>query len=60
MNATIIFKEELAGTNLIALRIDANTLEKIKRVALQQNLTNSAVVRSFIRYGLETLNNQTR
>ena len=54
----IQFKDELAGRLLVTFKLDAETNEKLNQIAAEVGISKSAVIRTLIKYGIQTLNKQ--
>jgi predicted DNA-binding protein len=54
----IQFKDELAGRLIVTFKLDTETNAKLNQIATEVGISKSAVIRTLIKYGIQTLNKQ--
>ena len=54
----IQFKDEQAGSLLVTFKLDTETNAKLNQIATEVGISKSAVIRTLIKYGIQTLNKQ--
>jgi hypothetical protein len=54
----IQFTDELAGSCVVTFKADPETNAKLNQISSEVGISKSAVIRTLIKYGIQTLNKQ--